>query len=122
MKRIQLYRDAAVDEALTAGAARLGTSRSALVREAVRGALAAYFDGTADPVEELIGVRRPRGRHRCGRLPTSGVRFADTSLWVALHHARDTHHADATAPPRAARRRALRGSCRIPIRAVRWCC
>lgn len=25
------------------------------------------------------------------------MRFADTSLWVALHHARDTHHADATA-------------------------
>ncbi len=55
MRRIQLYIDEDVDEALTAEAARLGTSRSALVREAVRGALGTHFAETADPVEDLIG-------------------------------------------------------------------
>ena len=55
MRRIQLYVDEDVDEALTAEAARLGTSRSALVRDAVRSALTPYFADTADPIEEIIG-------------------------------------------------------------------
>ena len=55
MRRIQLYVDEDVDEALTAEAARLGTSRSALVRDAVRNALAAYFADIEDPIEEIIG-------------------------------------------------------------------
>ncbi len=55
MRRIQLYIDEDVDQALTAEAARLGTSRSEVVRAAVRTALVAYFAGTVDPVEEFIG-------------------------------------------------------------------
>ena len=55
MRRIQLYIDEDVDQALTAEAARLGTSRSEVVRAAVRTALGAYFAGTVDPVEEFIG-------------------------------------------------------------------
>ena len=55
MRRIQLYIDEDVDQALTAEAARLGTSRSEVARAAVRTALAAYFAGTVDPVEEFIG-------------------------------------------------------------------
>ena len=55
MRRIQLYVDEDVDEALSAEAARLGTSRSALVRDAVRASLAAYFGRPADPIDELVG-------------------------------------------------------------------
>lgn len=55
MRRIQLYVDEDVDDALTAEAARLGTSRSALVRDAVRSVLTAYFAGAPDPIEEIIG-------------------------------------------------------------------
>ena len=54
MRRIQLYVDADMDDALTTQAAKRGTNRSALVRDAVRASLG---DGlhAADPVEELIG-------------------------------------------------------------------
>ena len=55
MRRIQLYMDDEVDEALSAEAARLGTSRSALVRDAVRTALSSRIEATTDPVDELIG-------------------------------------------------------------------
>ncbi len=55
MRRISVYVDEDVDEALTAEASRLGTSRSALVRDAVRSALAAYFADAADPLEEIVG-------------------------------------------------------------------
>ena len=55
MRRIQLYMDEEVDEALTAEAARLGTSRSAVVRRAVRDALDAYFTDARDPIDELVG-------------------------------------------------------------------
>lgn len=51
MRRIQLYIDADIDDALSAEAARLSVSRSALVREAVR----AYLDRAADAVDEIIG-------------------------------------------------------------------
>ena len=44
-----------LDEALSAEAARLGTSRSALVRDAVRLSLNTYFDNPGDAVDELIG-------------------------------------------------------------------
>ncbi|WP_420612171.1 CopG family transcriptional regulator [Candidatus Spongiisocius sp.] len=55
MKRIQLYMDDDLDDALSAEAFRLGTSRSALVRHAVRLALRTDSSGPGDPVDELIG-------------------------------------------------------------------
>lgn len=55
MRRIQIYVDADLDEALSAEATRLGTSRSALVRDAVRAWLEAYFDAPGDAVDDLIG-------------------------------------------------------------------
>ncbi|WP_420638210.1 CopG family transcriptional regulator [Candidatus Poriferisocius sp.] len=55
MRRIQLYLDEEVDEVLTAEAARRGTSRSSLLREAIRASLADQLQATTDPVDELIG-------------------------------------------------------------------
>lgn len=55
MRRIQLYIDNDVDDALTARAAKLGTTRSALVRDAVRASLGADPDAAADPVDDLVG-------------------------------------------------------------------
>ena len=55
MRRIQLYIDDDVDEALSAEAARRGCSRSSLVRDAVRASLDAYFVDSADSVDELVG-------------------------------------------------------------------
>ena len=55
MRRIQLYLDDDVDDALTAQAAKRGTSRSALVRDAVRLSLGADLHAAADPVDDLIG-------------------------------------------------------------------
>ncbi len=46
--------DEDTDDALTAEAARLGTSRSALAREAVRASLTCFGE-SADAVDELIG-------------------------------------------------------------------
>ena len=55
MRRIQLYLDDEVDDALTAQAARQGTSRSALVRDAVRASLASCLDDQRDAVDEVVG-------------------------------------------------------------------
>lgn len=55
MKRIQLYMDDDLDDALSAKAFRLGISRSALVRDAVRLSLQADSGGPGDSVDELIG-------------------------------------------------------------------
>lgn len=55
MRRIQLYVDEDVDDALTAKASLLGTSRSALVRDAVRASLGAHLDTVADAVDSLVG-------------------------------------------------------------------
>lgn len=55
MKRIQLYMDDDLDDALSAKAFRLGISRSALVRDAVRLSLRADSGGPGDSVDELIG-------------------------------------------------------------------
>lgn len=55
MKRIQLYMDDDLDDALSAKAFRLGISRSALVRDAVRLSLRADSGDPGDPVDELIG-------------------------------------------------------------------
>lgn len=55
MRRIQLYMDQDIDDALTAAAARLGTSRSALVRDAVRAALDPAVIASTDAADELVG-------------------------------------------------------------------
>ena len=55
MRRIQLYMENDIDDALSAAAARRGLSRSALVRDAVRSALAAEPGALNDPLDELVG-------------------------------------------------------------------
>ena len=55
MRRAQFYVDDELYEALAAEAAHLGTSRSAIVRAAVRAFLPRYFGRTPDPIDELIG-------------------------------------------------------------------
>ena len=55
MRRIQLYMDDDLDEALSAEAARLGVSRSELVRDAVRVSLRGFLDADRDAVDDLIG-------------------------------------------------------------------
>ena len=55
MRRIQLYLEEDIDEALSVAAARRGMSRSALMRDAVRAALAAETETLADPLGSLVG-------------------------------------------------------------------
>lgn len=56
MRRIQLYIEPDIDDALSAVAARRGVSRSAVVREAVRHALRGDGDVlAADPLDALVG-------------------------------------------------------------------
>ena len=55
IRRIQLYIDDDIDDALSAAAARRGVSRSALVRDAVRSALGAEPGALADPLDQLVG-------------------------------------------------------------------
>ena len=55
MRRAQFYVDDDLYEALSAEAARGGTSRSAIARDAVRAFLPQYFDREPDPLHELVG-------------------------------------------------------------------
>ncbi len=55
MRRIQLYIDDDLDDALSAEAARLGTSRSAVVRDTMRRSLSTSVDSLRDAVDEMIG-------------------------------------------------------------------
>ncbi len=55
MRRAQFYVDDAVYDALTAEAARLGTSRASIVRDALRTFLARHTVDTLDPLGELVG-------------------------------------------------------------------
>lgn len=55
MRRIQLYIDDDIDEALSAAAARRGVSRSAYVRDAVRSCLAGGPEAISDPLDALVG-------------------------------------------------------------------
>ena len=55
MRRIQLYLEDDIDEALSVAAARRGISRSAMMRDAVRVALAAETEALADPLDGLVG-------------------------------------------------------------------
>lgn len=55
MKRLQIYIEEDADDALAAEAARRGTSKAAVVREAV----GAYLEASEDPWEplrDLVGV------------------------------------------------------------------
>ena len=55
MRRIQLYLDDNLDEALSAVAARRGVSRSAYVRDAVRLCLADGPEAVSDALDALVG-------------------------------------------------------------------
>ena len=55
MRRIQLYLDEDLDEALSTRAAQLAVSRSSLVRDAIRASLRAHLTTLVDPVDNLIG-------------------------------------------------------------------
>ena len=55
MRCIQLHLEDDIDDALTAEAARLRTSRSELVRDAVRSSLKGRLDRSPDAVDELVG-------------------------------------------------------------------
>lgn len=55
MRRIQLYIDEDLDEALSAVAARRGVSRSAYVRDAVRSCLADGPETLSDALDALVG-------------------------------------------------------------------
>ena len=55
MRRTQFYVDDDIYEALSAKAARLRTSRSAIVRDAVRAFLPQHFADSPDPIDELAG-------------------------------------------------------------------
>ena len=55
MRRIQLYMDADIDDALTAAAATRGVSRSALMRDAVHALLESERPAGSDPVDALVG-------------------------------------------------------------------
>lgn len=55
MRRIQLYMEPDIDDALTAAAAKQGVSRSALMRNAVRAWLSVEDGEFADPLDALVG-------------------------------------------------------------------
>ena len=55
VRRIQLYLDDDVDDALTAQAAKLGTTRSALVRDAVSASLGSDPHAGSDPLDDVVG-------------------------------------------------------------------
>ena len=56
MRRTQFYVDDAIYDALTAEADRLGTSRSAIVRDAIRALLARHAVDGPDPIDALVAT------------------------------------------------------------------
>ena len=56
MRRTQFYVDHAIYDALTAEADRLGTSRSAIVRDAIRAFLPRHAVDGPDPFDALVGT------------------------------------------------------------------
>lgn len=54
VKRLQIYIEQEMDEALALEAARLGTSKAALIRQFVREKLRPLPAG-ADPLDEIVG-------------------------------------------------------------------
>jgi hypothetical protein len=55
MRRIQIYLDESVDEALQSEAARTGRSKASLIRECVSSRYGAMGTATVDSIDELIG-------------------------------------------------------------------
>jgi hypothetical protein len=55
MRRIQIYLEEALDEALQSEAARTGRSKASLIRECVSSRYQAQSTSSADPLDELIG-------------------------------------------------------------------
>lgn len=55
VRRIQLYLEEDLDDALSAKAASAGTSRSALVRDAVRASLDDHLGAATDAIDSLVG-------------------------------------------------------------------
>ena len=90
MKRLQIYIDEELDDALAVRARRAHTSKAALIREAVRRSIGEP-EPTVGSVPRLDRRQRRRpGARRRGRLRL--VRFVDTSYWVALRLRRDANH------------------------------
>ena len=56
MRRIQIYLDEAVDEALQSEAARTGRSKASLIRECVAGRYGRPAVAEVDPLDRLIGA------------------------------------------------------------------
>lgn len=54
VKRLQIYIEQEMDDALALEAARLGTSKAALIRQFVREKLRPLAAG-ADPLDEIVG-------------------------------------------------------------------
>ena len=81
MKRLQIYIDEELDDALAVRARRTHTSKAALIREAVRLSIG---EPSPRPIRSATGsvAATPPGTRRRGRLRP--VRFVDTSYWVAL--------------------------------------
>ena len=55
MRRIQIYIEEAVDDALQAEAARTGSSKAALIRECVAARFSERSPLQEDPLTELVG-------------------------------------------------------------------
>ena len=55
MRRIQLYMEPDIDDALTVVASQRGVSRSALMRDAVRALLDTHGPMEPDPIDALVG-------------------------------------------------------------------
>jgi len=55
MRRLQIYIDADVDEALAAEAARRSTSKAAIIRESVAVHLGTHKSRNGDPMAPLVG-------------------------------------------------------------------
>jgi hypothetical protein len=56
MRRIQIYIEEALDEALGAEAARSGRSKAALIRESVAVRFGALRQVGRDPLDDLVGA------------------------------------------------------------------
>lgn len=55
MRRIQIYIEEQIDDALEAAAARTGRSKAGLIRECVASRYTPLRSGEADPLDALVG-------------------------------------------------------------------